>query len=110
VCQLPQGPNRPTAIITLGTHMLASVMDALASNAVQYPRDISLVCVGDTDFARHATPAISSPTWDLGEIGRIAARILLDKISNGDATHDIRPVYLPTSFVIRHSCGASPAA
>ena len=59
VCQLLQGPNRPTAIITLGTHMLAGVMDALASNGLRYPDDISLVCIGDTDLARHATPAIS---------------------------------------------------
>jgi LacI family transcriptional regulator len=110
VCQLLQGPDRPTAIITLGTHMFASVMDALASNAVRYPRDISLVCIGDTDLARHATPAISSLTWDLGEIGRIAAKILLDKIRNGDGEHDIRPVYLPTRFIIRHSCSASPTA
>ena len=56
VCQLLQGPDRPTAIITLGTHMLAGVMDALASNGLRYPDDMSLVCIGDTDLARHATP------------------------------------------------------
>jgi DNA-binding LacI/PurR family transcriptional regulator len=45
---------------------------------------------------------------DLRKIGRIAAKILLDKIGNGDGTHDIRPAF-PTRFIIRHSCGASPA-
>ena len=108
VCQLLQSPAPPTAIITLGTHMLASVMDALASNGVRYPDDISLVCVGDTDLARHATPAISSLTWDLNEIGRIAAKILLDRMRDGDAaqdtTRDTRPIYLPTRFILRHSC------
>jgi len=88
--------------------MLASVMDALASNGVRYPDDISLVCVGDTDLARHATPAISSLTWDLSEIGRIAAKILLDRIRDGDwaknATRDTRPIHLPTRFILRHSC------
>ena len=63
VCQLLQGPDRPTAIITLGTHMLAGVMDALASNGLRYPDDMSLVCIGDTDLARHATPGISALTW-----------------------------------------------
>jgi LacI family transcriptional regulator len=108
VCQLLQSPAPPTAIITLGTHMLASVLDALTSHGVRYPDDISLVCVGDTDLARHATPAISSLTWDLSEIGRIAAKILLDRMRDGDETPnailDTRPVYLPTRFILRHSC------
>jgi LacI family transcriptional regulator len=108
VRQMLQSPAPPTAIITLGTHMLASVMDALASNGVRYPDDISLVCVGDTDLARHATPAISSLTWDLSEIGRIAARILLERMRGNDAVldtvRDSRPIYLPTRFILRHSC------
>jgi LacI family transcriptional regulator len=106
VCQLLQSPDRPTAIITLGTHMLAGVMDALASNGLHYPDDISLVCVGDTDLARHATPAITSLTWDLNEMGRIAGKILLDRIRDGHRAAGARPVYLPTRFILRHSCAA----
>jgi LacI family transcriptional regulator len=109
VCQLLQGPDRPTAIITLGTHMLAGVMDALASNGLRYPNDMSLVCIGDTDLARHATPGISALTWDLDQMGRVAANILLDRIRGGDEARKIRPVYLPTRFILRHS-GAKPRA
>ena len=108
VCQLLQGPERPTAIITLGTHMLAGVMEALASNDLRYPQDISLVCIGDTDLARHATPAISTLTWDLAEVGRMAARALLGRIGDGDKVADTRTVYLPTRFILRHSCAAPP--
>jgi LacI family transcriptional regulator len=89
--------------------MLASVMDALASNGLRYPHDISLVCIGDTDLARHATPAISSLTWDLAEIGKIAARTLLECVRGGDPPPDTRPIYLPTRFILRHSC-AEPRA
>ncbi len=109
VCQLLQGARRPTAIITLGTHMLASVLEALGSNGLRYPQDISLVCIGDTDLARHATPSISALTWDLSEIGRTAARILLERIGDRDAAQDVRPVYLPTRFILRHSCAEAPA-
>jgi LacI family transcriptional regulator len=109
VCQLLQGPDRPTAIITLGTHMLAGVMDALASNGLRYPDDMSLVCIGDTDLARHATPGISALTWDLDQMGRVAANILLDRIRGGDEARKVRPVYLPTRFILRHS-GAKPRA
>src|SRR3954465_6472069 len=109
VCQLLQGPDRPTAIITLGTHMLAGVMDALASNGLRYPDDMSLVCIGDTDLARHATPGISALTWDLDQMGRVAANILLERIRGGDEARKVRPVYLPTRFILRHS-GAKPRA
>lgn len=109
VCQLLQALNRPTAIITLGTHMLAGVMEALSSNGLRYPDDVSLVCIGDTDLARHASPAISALTWDLDQMGRVAAKILLDRIREGDEVGDIRPVYLPTRFILRHSC-AKPRA
>jgi hypothetical protein len=44
---------------------------------------------------------------DLRKIGRIAAKILLEKIRNGDGTQFVP--YLPTRFIIRHSCDASPA-
>jgi LacI family transcriptional regulator len=109
VCQLLQGPDRPTAIITLGTHMLAGVIDALTSNGLRYPDDMSLVCIGDTDLARYATPGISALTWDLDQMGRVAANILLDRIRGGDEARKIRPVYLPTRFILRHS-GAKPRA
>jgi LacI family transcriptional regulator len=109
VCQLLRGPNRPTAIITLGTHMLAGVMDALSSSGLRYPDDVSLVCIGDTDLARHATPGVSALTWDLDQMGRLAANLLLDRIRGGEAAKKIRPVYLPTRFILRHS-GAKPRA
>jgi LacI family transcriptional regulator len=109
VCQLLRSPNRPTAIITLGTHMLAGVMDALTSSGIRYPDDVSLVCVGDTDLARHATPTISALTWDLDEMGRIAAQLLLDRLRDKDAIAIAPPVYLPTRFVLRHSCAEPPS-
>jgi len=108
-CQLLRDPNRPTAIITLGTHMLAGVLDALSGSGLRYPDDVSLVCIGDTDLARHATPGISALTWDLDRMGRLAAGILLDRIRGNDDGKTIRPVYLPTRFILRHS-GASPLA
>jgi LacI family transcriptional regulator len=89
--------------------MLAGVMDALASNGLRYPDDMSLVCIGDTDLARYATPGISALTWDLDQMGRLAANILLDRIRGGDDARKIRPVYLPTRFILRHS-GAGPRA
>jgi LacI family transcriptional regulator len=91
-------------MITMGTHMLAGVLDALTSSGMQYPRDISLICVGDTDLARHATPSISSLSWNLEEMGRVAACMLLDRLQDQHPAATPTTVYLPTKFTIRHSC------
>lgn len=108
VCRLLQGSKPPTAIITLGTDMLAQVLEAIASNGLRYPNDVSVVCSGDTGLSRHASPAISALSWDMDEVGRVAARLLLEKIRDGSDTAPVAPIYLPTRFILRHSC-APPA-
>ena len=112
VCQLLQAPKPPTAIITLGTDMLAQVLEAIASNGLRYPNDVSIVCSGDTGLARHATPAISALSWDMNEVGRVAARLLLERIGDSGQSEQSGPIYLPTRFILRHSCAppAKPAA
>jgi LacI family transcriptional regulator len=108
VCQLLQAPKPPTAIITLGTEMLAQVLEAIASNGLRYPGDVSIVCSGDTGLARHATPAISALSWDMNEVGRVAAKLLLERIGDSSQSAPGGPIYLPTRFILRHSC-APPA-
>jgi LacI family transcriptional regulator len=108
VCQLLQAPKPPTAIITLGTEMLAQVLEAISSNGLRYPTDVSIVCSGDTGLARHATPAISALSWDMNEVGRVAAKLLLERIGDSSQSAPGEPIYLPTRFTLRHSC-APPA-
>ncbi len=106
VCQLLQSAKPPTAIISLGTSMLAEVLEAITSNGLRYPQDVSLVCSGDTDLARHATPAISALSWDMNEVGRTAARLLLEQIRDDDKPRSSEPVFLPTRLILRHTCAA----
>ncbi|GIQ73969.1 LacI family DNA-binding transcriptional regulator [Bradyrhizobium sp. RD5-C2] len=106
VCQLLQMTKPPTAIISLGTSMLAEVLEAITSNGLRYPQDVSIVCSGDTDLARHATPAISALSWDMNEVGRTAARLLLEQIREPDKAGSSAPVFLPTRLILRHSCAA----
>jgi LacI family transcriptional regulator len=103
VRHLLQIADPPTAIITLGTRMLAGVLEALASSGLKVPEDVSLISVGDTDLARHATPSVTALTWDLGELGRTAGRTLLEQIrAGGEAVP--KAILLPTRLILRHSC------
>ncbi|MBC7598624.1 MAG: substrate-binding domain-containing protein [Polaromonas sp.] len=51
---LLERPKPPTAIIAQGTYTLNSTLRAIAARGLRIPKDISLVCIGDTDFARMA--------------------------------------------------------
>ena len=85
---------------------MPSKLEAITSNGLRYPQDVSLVCSGDTDLARHATPAISALSWDMNEVGRTAARLLLEQIRDDDKPRSSEPVFLPTRLILRHSCAA----
>ena len=106
---LLEGKRRPTAIITLGTHMLAGVLMAVSSKGMEIPHDISVVGVGDTDLLRLHTPSITSVRWDLGHCGRLAAGLMLERLQHVDAIALApRQRHVPVELVLRRSTGVPP--
>jgi LacI family transcriptional regulator len=94
--------QRPTAVIAGGIDMLSGVLKAIRLRGLAVPRDISVVGTGDSSLAELYDPPISVERWDQGEVGRVAAGLLLDRIS-GHAPRAPRHVLLPTEFVLRQS-------
>jgi len=92
----------PTAIIAAGIDMLSGVLKAIRVKGFDIPRDISVVAAGDSSLAELYSPPISVERWDQSEVGRAAARLLLDRIA-GRSGSDPRRVILPTEFVYRQS-------
>jgi LacI family transcriptional regulator len=106
-CSLFQMNSPPTAIITLGTHMLAGVMKAAETLGLAVPDDMSIVSVGDTDLTQFATPPISSLRWDVSQVGTAAAELLLDRLTGKSNETSFRRITLPSELVIRRS-GVKP--
>jgi len=98
--------DRPTAVIALGTHTLAGVLQALSSSGLKVPADMSVISIGDTDLATYASPPITSITWDLAETGRTAAKLLLESLQTGATVEPETKMFLPTKLTIRQSCAA----
>lgn len=98
-------PDPPTAIICLGTRLLAGVLEAVASAGLSVPGQISIVGVGDTDLLRLHTPPITSVRWDVSQCGRLAAEMLLDRMESttGSPSSPPRARHVPVEFVIRQS-------
>lgn len=95
---------RPTAIMAGGFPTIG-IMRAARSLGICIPRDLSLISFGDTDFADLLDPPLTVVRWDNGEVGRIAADLLLSRIDGRIGSEPIE-VMLPSELVVRGSCSA----
>ena len=95
--------QRPTAIIALGTRILAGALRAARDLGLSIPADLSVIAVGDTDLAAVHTPAITALRWSLEDVGRAAAELLLQRL-RGTGEGQSRAL-LPVDLVLRESCG-----
>lgn len=94
---------RPTAIIALGTRILAGTLRAARDTGLSVPDDLSVLSVGDTDLAAAHTPAITALRWSLEDVGRAAAELLLQRL-RGDLDGRQSRAVLPVDLVLRESC------
>ena len=99
----------PTAFISLGTSALADVLNTLNGAGLRVPHDVSVVSMGEPDFARIYRPAISTVVLDSDEAASQTCHMLLQRMC-GETDQPPRRVLLPTQFVDRASCAAPPAS
>ncbi len=97
-------PQRPTAIFASNDASAFGVMEAARDHGFQIPRDLSLIGFDDIAEAATVHPALTTVRQPLEQMGRIAARMLLQIIN--DPTLVLQRVTLPTELVIRQSCQA----
>jgi LacI family transcriptional regulator len=105
---LLRGAQPPTALIALGTRILAGALRAARELGLAIPGDLSVLSVGDTDLAAVHAPAITALRWSLDDVGRAAAELLLQRL-RGDAGQAQSRALLPVDLVLRDSC-APPGA
>lgn len=102
---LLRSPQRPTAVFVANNQMTLGTLYAFRSCGLGCPEDISLVSVDDHDWAPLFSPPLTVVRQPAYELGRAAARLLIQMIDGG-------PVEIPPpsqmSLVIRDSCGPPP--
>lgn len=96
--------NPPTAVISGGIDMLSGVLRAVRGRGLRIPDDVSVIASGYSELAELVTPPIAVIGWDQGEVGRIAAGMLLDRIRNRNVW-EARRVLVPCEFIPRASIG-----
>jgi len=103
---LAQRP-RPTALIVLGTSILHEALNAIAARRWRIPQDISVVSIGDPDFARSYSPPLSALRVDLDRVAEQASTMLLARLAGG-ADRPPQTVKVATDYIQRQSCGPVP--
>lgn len=106
ICELLRQKNPPTAAVCGNDVIAFGVMLGLRSMGLEPGRDFAVVGFDDIPEAALWEPALTTVQVPQDRIGRHAAELLLQRISDGPA----RParVVVEPSLVVRKTCGAQP--
>jgi LacI family transcriptional regulator len=99
---------RPTAVFAANDAMAIGVLSAFQEAGVRVPEDAAVAGFDDIPIARFLTPPLTSVRVGIAELSARAMERLLAALEEGkplEPRHEI----LPTSLVVRGSCGAGAA-
>lgn len=94
------------AVVCANDELALALIDRLASHGVAVPQDIAVVGWDDVMSARYIRPALTTVAQPVRELGAAAATRMGELIA-GATTTDVTHA-LPTTVVIRQSCGCPP--
>lgn len=109
VVGLLKGRAPPTALIVQGTNTLLSVLNAIAAAGLRIPDDISIISIGDPDFASTHVPPISALKVSTEAIVERTVELLMSRIK-GDRAASPQRALVQFDFERRQSCAAPNAA
>ncbi|HYO12889.1 MAG TPA: LacI family DNA-binding transcriptional regulator [Thermoanaerobaculia bacterium] len=99
---------QPTAVFAANDAMAIGLLSALQEARVRVPDDIAVAGFDDIPIARFLTPPLTTERVSFAELGGRALERLLTVLESGDG-HERRHEILPTTLMIRGSCGATTA-
>ena len=94
--------SRPSAVFCSNDLIALGVLQEMTRNHIRVPEDISIVGYDDIDFAAAAAVPLTSVRQPRHQLGRTAARLLLDEAAD-DETHQHRQVIFEPELVVRQS-------
>lgn len=94
---------RPTAIIAHNNLMCIGAYRALRDMNISIPQEISLIGFDNFSFSEHLQPTITLIDRPEKEMGELAAKMILERIS-GEYTGEARKIVFPVKLKIGGSC------
>ena len=96
-------PSPPTALFVAAMDVLGGTLRALRHLNRPVGAGISVVAGSDSELAELYAPPITAVVWDLARMGRLAATMLLERIT-GRAAEARDGMVVPTMLTVRESC------
>jgi LacI family transcriptional regulator len=97
--------QRPAAVFASNDPMAIGAVHACREAGLEVPKDISIVGVGNIEGDQHPTPFLTTVDWPRDELGRTAARLLLEAFA---AKPEVNPVRIFKSRLLVRKSTAPP--
>lgn len=104
VAALMERAEPPTALICYNDVVAFGVMRGLADRGLVAGRDVAVTGFDDIAEARLRKPALTTISSMAHELGRLAARLALQRVLDPD--RPIEHIVLDAPLIVRESCGA----
>ena len=96
--------QRPPALFASNDSMAIGALSALHEAGMHVPNDVAVGGFDDIPMARYTSPPLTSVRVPMGELGAKAVGLLVVAVGT-EGRHDARRETLPTTLVVRASCG-----
>ena len=96
--------SRPTAIFASNDSMAIGALSALRSHGISVPSDIIMGSFDDIPVTKFIKPSLTTVSVNINQLGKVAVARLLDALERRD-NHVKSCTLLPTTLIIRESCG-----
>lgn len=103
--ELASRSGRPSAIFASNDAMAIGALSALRARGLKVPDDIAVAGFDDIPMSAYVEPPLSSVHVDISALGERATLRLLEALQQANG-HPARREILPTTLVVRRSCGA----
>jgi len=99
-------PQPPTAVFSMNDMMAAGVLHTLYEHGLRVPDDIAIVGFDDVPQTRIIIPPLTTIRQPSSEMGLRATEMLIAQLEGKEC--EPSHLILPTTLVVRQSCGAKP--
>lgn len=95
---------RPTAVFAVSDHEAEFIYEAASELRLRIPDDLSIIGFADLDFAASMMPPLTTMRQKPHEIGRLAAKLIVDRIDGVIADDDApTTIKVAAELIIRNS-------
>jgi DNA-binding LacI/PurR family transcriptional regulator len=105
--QIKQCNPRPTAVVCGNDEIAFGVLEALAKEKIDCPREISVVGFDDSRWAARVIPPLTTARQPMAQLGRAAVELLIRRLQETSKT-EVEHVVFPVEIIERQSV-APPA-